>query len=451
MTKLIAVLKDSFREAVDFKTLYVMISLSLVTVFFCFTVAFRAAPAKDALDQLVLQLPPGPNVALMMQGVEGGFPVIYLVDDLKTEETSKPWRDTYEFTLTAMDQVQVRGAFRAVVAMSKMSRADTRMTDEEPMRFLARLSEKAKEVTAEDMEEFVRKHLNSISHVDVESVKVVSEKNNEVKFRVLARGTDDAFQTWPHKVNFLFGIYKTDNLMLPLGPVMYRIENWLVSYVGAAIALLISTIITAFFIPNMLRKGNVDLLISKPISRPTLLVYKYLGGLTFMFLNTLVVVGGLWIALGFRTGIWAPAFLLTIAILTFEFAIYYAVSTLFAVLTRSPIVAILVTCAFWAFLFGEGLFYRGVSATRDLKVRPMADSVYTVEEVLHFVLPRITDLDMLTTYGLAKNLLPPGDAERQKVEKQYANVNWTESITMSLVFIGVLLGLSCWRFSTRDY
>ena len=34
-----------------------------------------------------------------------------------------------------------------------------------------------------------------------------------------------------------------------------------------AIALLIGVIITAFFIPNMLRKGSVDLIISKPIGR----------------------------------------------------------------------------------------------------------------------------------------------------------------------------------------
>ena len=37
-------------------------------------------------------------------------------------------------------------------------------------------------------------------------------------------------------------------------------------------------------------------MLSKPIRRPALLVYKYLGGLTFVFLLTAVTVLGVWAA-----------------------------------------------------------------------------------------------------------------------------------------------------------
>ena len=56
--------------------------------------------------------------------------------------------------------------------------------------------------------------------------------------------------------------------------------------------------------------------------------------------------------LGFRSGLWGTGFLLTIFVLTSQFAIFYAVSTLLAVLTRSPIVCILGTIMTWGLLFG---------------------------------------------------------------------------------------------------
>ena len=48
----------------------------------------------------------------------------------------------------------------------------------------------------------------------------------------------------------------------------------------------------------MLQKGggNSDLWITKPVGRPQLLLYKYLGGLTFVALLSVVAVGGTWVA-----------------------------------------------------------------------------------------------------------------------------------------------------------
>src|SRR5262249_48644963 len=130
---------------------------------------------------------------------------------------------------------------------------------------------------------------------------------------------------------------------------------------GAWLGLLVSVALTAFFIPNMLQKGTLEPLLVKPIRRWQLLVYKYLGGLTFIFVTTTVVVVGVWLALGLRSGIWAPGFLLIILVLTFFFAVLYAVSTLFGVLTRNAIVALLMTCLFWGALWGIGRTYREVA------------------------------------------------------------------------------------------
>src|SRR5205807_6715264 len=134
---------------------------------------------------------------------------------------------------------------------------------------------------------------------------------------------------WPHQPSLFFGaVPLTSAAQFPLGLQIWFIEDRLVNAWGGWVAIIVSIVLTAFFIPNMLRKGTVDLLLVKPIHRSTLLVYKYIGGLVFMFLNTAFVVAGIWLILGLRTGIWGPGFLASTGVLTFQFALYDAISTL---------------------------------------------------------------------------------------------------------------------------
>src|SRR5207248_11302822 len=93
---------------------------------------------------------------------------------------------------------------------------------------------------------------------------------------------------------------------------IFFIEDTLVNGFGAWVAVLIGVIITASFIPNLLQKGAVELALSKPVRRPSLLVSKYLGGLAFVLLLTAVTVANVWTVIGVRSGIWAPGFLLFI-------------------------------------------------------------------------------------------------------------------------------------------
>src|SRR5262249_22639829 len=192
----------------------------------------------------------------------------------------------------------------------------------------------------------------------------------------------------------------------------------------------------------------------KPIHRPVLLVYKYIGGLTFMFLNSLVAIGGVWLVLGLRSGVWAPGFFMTIFTLTFFFAILYSISTLLGVVTRSPIVAILVTLFLWFGLFLVGQIYSFLTlVNKEPAMKSLKDDipgwVFTAGEVVHFVLPRTSDLNVLNAHMVGTVLT---DYERR--EKGFfilPDVSWAESIGVSLAFIAVMLGLACWRFSVKDY
>jgi ABC-2 type transport system permease protein len=103
-----------------------------------------------------------------------------------------------------------------------------------------------------------------------------------------------------------------------------------------------SLISTASFIPSMLEKGTIDLLISKPLSRSTILISKYLGAVLFVFLSMVFLMGSIWLILSLKSGYWDPTFLLSIFFLTFAFAVMYSIVVLVGLTTQSTIVAILV-------------------------------------------------------------------------------------------------------------
>jgi hypothetical protein len=303
-------------------------------------------------------------------------------------------------------------------------------------------------VTPADMATFVQKQLAAYGELETTHVHVTTPSAREVLFQVDAHGKPQTARTWPHTLSLLYGAF-TLPAQLPVGLPVYVIEDTIVDTIGAGIIMLIATIITAFFIPNMLRKGSIDLLLAKPIHRSVLLIYKFLGGLVFMFLNAVVIVLGIWAVVGLRSGLWPVGFVLTIFILTFEFAIFYSVSTLFGVLTRSPIVAILVTCLTWFILWGVGVGYQLVDGLRKYQQVPTWAS--TTADAIHFVLPRYKDLDALSAHLLARDLLGPDSPEFRASEDALSSISWGQSIGFSVGFIALMLGLACWRFATRDY
>ncbi len=346
-------------------------------------------------------------------------------------------------------------------------------------------------------EEHIRKRFGAFERwrlVEIHQIEQLpSTQRGQSKFAVLFRLTSQGKRLWPHDFCLFFGSLPVIREGAPLALQVFALENYVINGVGAWIAILVSIVITAFFIPNMLRKGTIDLLLVKPIHRTTLLLYKFVGGLLFILLNTALAVGGVWIALGLRSGIWSPGFLLSIPAITFFFALLYSVSTLFGVLTRSPIVSILLTVAVWFLLFIVGFIHvdifgsirkvetldrqrQSATVAAHLLTTPLlpgvgpltaaslltSDPVKHLEEplvsdnwfartvaVLHFVLPRTRSLDHLLTRQMADDI-PFGRVIAARFLAP-AEIPWTETVIVSLLFLVVMLGLACWRFATRDY
>jgi hypothetical protein len=125
------------------------------------------------------------------------------------------------------------------------------------------------------------------------------------------------------------------------------LELQLAGWVADSAGLLLALVWTAGFLPAFLEAGSVAVLLVKPLPRWTLLTGKFLGVLAFVAFQHAVFVGGTWLALGLRTGVWDPAYFLSIPLLVLHFAVFFSFSALLAVATRSTAGSVFGSVVFW--------------------------------------------------------------------------------------------------------
>ena len=502
----LAILKDSLREAWDSKILLVMVIFSMLMLVLVASFSYVPAPPDEALKRVPREFLPVRADHGRVEMPIPPLPIDYSIENFtEVHGASNPAEGTYQFTIKAtghpvseMADERRRGKKDpAKVDKAKAedkAKADPKGKDAEPKgkdgedkdkpikqdddslvvaaavwhvnsQDAARLSrvifglEDAKSlehlttrVTDQFLEDFIREKLEFHFNMKIKEVRrKPGPLSGTQEFDVVTAPSDP--RSWPHDVQPLFGAFSLKAVIgyNPLGVIVWWVEDKLINGYGAAIAILFGIIVTAFFIPNMLRKGTVDLMISKPISRPTLLLYKYLGGMSFMLILATVNVVGAWIILGMRSGIWNPKFLLVIPVLTFTFGIYYALSTLIGVWTRSIIACILVTC------LASGLLYLlafGYSIYENVKKFPglkeeIPGWLEMTAEAAHTVLPRTDDLDRITTKLIAEAMTDQDQMRNGLHVKTYPS--WGGTVGVSLAWIVGMLGLACWRFSKKDY
>jgi ABC-type transport system involved in multi-copper enzyme maturation permease subunit len=441
--KFLAILKDSLREAIDCKVLYVMVGLSCLVTLVVLSLSFKPLPAENNMRDLVS----GKTAALVAM-MSGEPPA-----DFSDEE--KPNRRFWEASPFELKSVRVakglpdapESHYTLTISM-RANQAEVARIRKEPDKVLEQLRKQFAFLEKLNLLKLARLDLLSAGNPDTAILIEVQTEPTEATRRV-----------WQFQPSLFFGAVPLGggDSFPPLGILLFSISR-VVIYIGAWVAILTSIIITAFFIPNMLRKGTVDLMIVKPMQRWLILLYKYLGGLTFIFLNTTLAIVGIWLALGLRSGMWANSFLLMIFVITFFFAILYAVSTLFAVLTRSAIVAILMTCGAWFLFFIVGTINQVFETQRYVeKVRQVppekrwGDNAFgSVIKGIRTVTPRTSDLDHLGKQILLSDFLTGTTAKASILDKS-SSITWGESLTVSGVFVVLTLGLACWWFATKDF
>ena len=481
MRNFIAVLKDSFREARNGYVLHIFFSLIALVLLICASASFRQSTQQEKLSNDV-----GGIMSFLMGSPDFGRMKLS-VENVKDAQDQDPWNSPYSYDLVVKlpseKDYNTANSKRLPVSMFQSVRMPTTAAGVKDYYTTLNPAHgifEVKDLTPVD--ERPKPQAKDKKEDDGAAVRPVA-----LRYRVDAQNSaiKDRYE-WPHEVK-LFFVWNT-GMSLSLRDIAYYLENYAINGIGSWLFSMLAVIITASFIPNMMQKGAVDLLIAKPIRRWELLLSKYVGGLFFAFLLFVFTVLGIYLLLGLRVGLWSPNFLLAIPVLTFQFAILYAVSTLAGVLSRNAIVAILVTLLFWLGLFAIGKLYDGVrnrereaKKLEDLKnegtsfnpIDPETGKSISMEEVLnkadpnrplwgfvpkalfpvikvtHAVSPRAFQLDYKMGRLIAEGVL----TDRQLKERGWDEpppATWAEVLLVSSAFIGVMLGLSYLRFATRD-
>jgi hypothetical protein len=454
--KYLAVLKDSLREAIDLKIFYVTVGLSLLISLLVGTTTLSPVPMEEALtsklwfwNALILKNknPEGEKWNV------GEASEIAVSDVKRTNEGNEPWTGDYTFVLTFKLREPPQPQLKPQAG------------DQPPM------PTRPTKLNPTTVSLLVFGLFPWFNQTDAKKLDI--PEADALSFEVQTKGIKPEFrtrQTWYHVPGFFFGLGKLDFLgNFTLAEIVNFIANFVIGTWGAGTIMLLGTIMTAFFIPNMMARGTVDLLLVRPIHRSTLFAYKFLGGMSFMVLNAAIIMVGIWLAVGIQAGLWVKTYLLCIAIYTFEFAIFYSVSALVGVLTRSAIVSILVVMMFWALLVAVGWVHNwyGDFSKFTGNVDTLSSSAdepwYVIGiDAVHAALPHYKDIDWLTAKAIKSEMLAPTDMSKTReveayreqikaLDKQYAGYSWTTSLAVSSAFIVIVSGLAMWVFAARDY
>jgi ABC-type transport system involved in multi-copper enzyme maturation permease subunit len=138
-------------------------------------------------------------------------------------------------------------------------------------------------------------------------------------------------------------------------------------------------------IPSVLEPGRIALLLSKPLTRATLLLGRYAGNLLVVLINHIYLIGSIWIIIGLKTGIWETRFLVAIPISVFTFSVLLCVVVLFGVLSESAALSTMVAVAL--------MLVSAILAQRSFVVR-LLDSEWSRQLwlALYWFIPKVFDL-----------------------------------------------------------
>lgn len=169
----------------------------------------------------------------------------------------------------------------------------------------------------------------------------------------------------------------------------------------AGLGLLLAIFSSSSFVPNMLEKGNIDLLLSKPVSRQQLLWGKYMGGLVVVLLNIGFLVFGIWLIIAVKFSYWDPTFLWSILIITFTFAVLYALIILCGILTRGSMLGMML--AYFIFLILSPLL---VIAKDRSDIFFSSDIVKGIVKSIYYFIPKTSEMmsTMLTDLTAGKGI-----------------------------------------------
>lgn len=139
--------------------------------------------------------------------------------------------------------------------------------------------------------------------------------------------------------------------------MFYRLQfiSWGIPIWLTWAATILALVSTAGMVPDLIRGGTIETMLSKPISRTRLFLTKYATGLLFVVLQVFVFSLGCFLVMGIRGGAWELKLFLAVPIIVAFYSYLFSICAVFGMVTKSTITALLLTIVIWLLLFVTNL------------------------------------------------------------------------------------------------
>lgn len=252
-------------------------------------------------------------------------------------------------------------------------------------------------------------------------------------------------------------------------------------------SLVLALISTCSIFPQFLQTGSVELAISKPVTRARLFLLKYIGGLLFVAVQTLLFTIVCFIALGVRCSEWNLSVFWAVPVVTFSFSLIYCIGVFVGVWSRSTIFALFASLLFWLmtlivqwvddFTYKMGYTIPEMGVNIDMRTGQVSDGTedagagfrkfHQKIQPLVTIMPKtretILSLKRLIVFEERDSMLAGVDLgsvfaggemdpnAKDAMKKYDLRYSWFSIVGTSLIFELVVLGGAMLLFSRRDY
>lgn len=190
----------------------------------------------------------------------------------------------------------------------------------------------------------------------------------------------------------------------------------------------------AGLIPSLLEKGTVEIFLSKPLSRPSLLLARSMGATVAIAINIIGFTFGMWLVIGLRLGSWNWGFLWSGVLSAYSFACFFSIITFVGLVTRSAGISVML-----AFMFA--LISTGLELREAGLYHLWENALYhRTLDILYYITPQLEGMSSSATATIA--LLPIST-----FPTQFRVAPFVFSFASSIGWYAV----SAWYFSRQDF
>jgi ABC-type transport system involved in multi-copper enzyme maturation permease subunit len=438
-------LKDSLKESLDRRSLIIVLIIATLFILICAGIGYEQVELDQALKEMERQF-------TKFAGGRYGHDKItpkFEVSDIRSVQEA-PGHEEYEGGTSFQVRAAPLAEFQKHVLFSKaMKGHQVHRSWPEKVPGLSDNFELVEAPPDGDLSAFIAAKLRE-NNFTRPKVDLEGTAGNAAVFKVWLKPGSVKFLSGSWRMNILFGAMTIDIRDVSIGDVVFMMQNTLAGLIAGWMGIIIAIIATAAFIPNMVQKGTVDLLLARPMPRWRIFLYRYFGGLTYVVIASGYLIVGSWLVIALRSGIWSAGYLWSWPLLVFFFAALYAVSALIGLMTRSAIAAILISAVTWLVLSIIGSVHLFLHS-------PMAEiepdhTVVKIVDAAHTVLPRLKDVDQATLLlQLKGNGITPERFTHMHQGAEYPTVEWVPLFGVTGAWMAALLAFGCWIFTRRDY